>query len=162
MKTIRTKHAGQRGQAMIELAFSAGVMIACLAGTFQFGYTFYVYDELVSAVGNGARYAATRTYRAASPADVEKGKDAIRNLVVYGNSQPAPGAAPVAPNLKPENVQVSWVMSDKAEGAGAPTAVDVSIVKYSVGAMFGSFTIDHRPLAEFPFVGRYAASESEP
>ncbi len=160
---IRMQQAGRRGQAMIELAFSAGVMIACLAGTFQFGYTFYVYDELVSAVGNGARYAAARTYRAASPADVEKGKDAIRNLVVYGNSRPAPGSAPVAPNLKPENVQVSWVMSEKTGGdTGAPAAVDVSIVNYSVGAMFGSFTIDRRPLAEFPFVGRYAPSESEP
>jgi len=152
------KRQRQRGHAMIELAFAAGVMIACLAGTFQFGYTFYVYDELVSAVGNGARYAAARTYRAASPADIERGNAAIRNLVVYGNSRPAPGAAPMVPNLKPENVQVTWIADDK----GAPASVNVSIAKYSVGAMFGSLTIDHRPLAEFPFVGRYAPSESEP
>ena len=143
---------------MIELALSAGVMIACLAGTFQFGYTFYIYDELVSAVGNGARYAASRTYRAASAPDLERGKAAIRNRVVYGNSQPATGAAPVTANLKPENVQVSWVLGDN----GAPAAVNVSIVQYSVGAMFGSLTIDHRPVAEFPFVGRYAPSETEP
>jgi len=146
---------------MIELAFSAGVMIACLSGTFQFGYTFYVYDELVSAVGNGARYAASRTYRAASPADVEKGKAAIRNLVVYGNSRPEPGASPIAPNLKPENVQVSWVTDEKPTAVNV-TAVNVTIVNYSVGAMFGSFTFDHRPVAQFPFVGRYAPSESEP
>jgi Flp pilus assembly protein TadG len=157
------KHARQRGHAMIELALSAGVMIACLSGTFQFGYTFYIYDQLVSAVGNGARYASSRTYRAASAADIEKGKAAIRNLVVYGNSRPASDAAPVTPNLKPENVQVTWVVSDKTAGEkGAPDAVDVTIVKYSVGAMFGSFTFDHRPLAEFPYVGRYAPSESEP
>jgi len=31
-----------------------GIGKAPLAGTFQFGYTFYVYDELVSAVGSGA------------------------------------------------------------------------------------------------------------
>lgn len=153
---------------MIELAFSAGVMIACLAGTFQFGYTFYVYDELVSAVGNGARYAASRTYRAASPADIEKGKEAIRNLVVYGDSRPSPDAEPVTPNLKPENVQVSWVAADTTAGEktgagnGAPAAVNVTIVQYPVGAMFGSFTFDRRPMAEFPFVGRYAPSESEP
>lgn len=152
------KRAGERGHAMIELALSAGVMIACLAGTFQFGYTFYIYDELVSAVGNGARYAASRTYRAASAQDLERGKAAIQNVVVYGNQRPAAGAAPVTPNLKPENVQVSWVAGDN----GAPAAVNVSIVQYSVGAMFGSFTIDHRPVAEFPFVGRYAPSEREP
>ncbi|HEY1759709.1 MAG TPA: TadE family protein [Bryobacteraceae bacterium] len=155
---MRRQHR-QRGHAMIELAFSASVMIACLAGTFQFGYTFYVYDELVTAVGSGARYAASRTYRAASPADIEKAKDAIRNLVVYGNSRPAADAAPVAPNLKPENVQVTWVTPVEN---GPPAAVDVSISKYTVGAIFGSVTIDHRPMAEFPFVGRYAPSESEP
>jgi len=170
MKMHRNRR--QRGHAMIELALSAGVMIACLAGTFEFGYTFYVYDELVGAVGDGARYAASRTYRAASPADLEKAKAAIRNMVVYGTSKPESDAVPVAPNLKPENVQVSWVEGEKAEGektiektaaeSGAPSAVDVTIVQYSVGAMFGAFTFDHRPLAEFPFVGRYAPAESEP
>ena len=45
---------------MLELAISAGVMVTCLGGTFQFGYTFYVYNQLVTAVGNGARYASVR------------------------------------------------------------------------------------------------------
>jgi Flp pilus assembly protein TadG len=148
----------EKGHAMIELALSAGVMIACLSGTFQFGYTFYVYDQLVSAVGNGARYAASRTYRAAHESDVEKGDAAIRNLVVYGNSRPAGNAAPIAPNLKPENVLVNWIK----DPSGAPSVVDVTIVNYSVGAMLGSFTFDHRPFAEFPYIGRYAPSESEP
>lgn len=154
---------------MLELAVSAGVMIACLAGTVQFGYTFYVYDELVSAVGNGARYAASRTYRASTQADVEKGNMAIRNLVVYGNPRPDPGAIPVTPNLKPENVQVHWVKDGVKDGVnggvkgenGAPSAVDVTIVNYTVGAMFGSFSFDHRPLAEFPYIGRYAPAEPE-
>lgn len=143
---------------MIELALCAGILVACLSGIYQFGYSFYVYDQLVSAVGNGARYAASRTYRAATAADVQKGVAAIQNMVVYGDSRPAPDAAPVSPNLKPENVQVTWVKGDN----GAPTAVDVTLVHYSLGAMFGAFTLDHRPLAEFPYLGRYAPSESEP
>jgi hypothetical protein len=155
---FRRGSRSEKGHAMIELALCAGVMIACLSGTFQFGYTFYIYDELVGAVGNGARYAASRTYRAAGPADVDKGNAAIRNLVVYGNTRPAPGAAPIAPNLKPENVEIKWIKGDN----GAPTAVDVSIVNYSVGAVFGSSPLNHRPLAEFPYVGRYAPAESEP
>jgi hypothetical protein len=149
---------------MIELALCAGVLIACLSGTFQFGYTFYVYDELVSAVGNGARYAASRTYRAAGPADIDKANAAIRNLVVYGNSRPAPDAASIVPGLKPENVEVNWIKGEpRVEGENsAPSAVDVSIVNYSVGAMFGTFALNHRPFAEFPYVGRYAPAESEP
>src|SRR4051794_12236397 len=71
----------QKGHAMIELALSATLMMSFLAGTFQFGYTFYVYNQLVTAVGNGGRYAAIRTYRAATPQDVEKGAAAIRNFV---------------------------------------------------------------------------------
>jgi hypothetical protein len=147
----------QKGHAMIELAFAAMVMASCLGGTMEFGYTFLVYDQLVSAVGNGGRYAAMRTYRAATAQDVEKGKDAIRNIVAYGNSRPGDGSAPVVAGLRPENVEVSWVMDEK----GSPSAVDVSIKNYEVHAMFGAVTFTGRPAVEFPFVGRYAPGESE-
>lgn len=148
----------QKGHAMIELAVSATVMVTFLAGTFQFGYTFYVYNQLVNAVGNGARYAAQRTYRAATDRDIERGNQAIRNLVVYGDAQPAPDAAPVVANLKPENVEVRWVLN----GDGGPAAVDVTLRGFAVDAAFQAFPFDGRPLVEFPYVGRYAPAESEP
>lgn len=147
----------EKGHAMLELAFSAAVMVACLGGTFEFGYTFYVYNQLVTAVGNGGRYAARRTYRGATPQDVEKGAAAIRNMVVYGDARPKAGAAPVVANLKPEDVDVHWVR----DASGAPDAVDVAIREYSVDAVFKRFTFTGRPGVEFPFVGKYAPSESE-
>jgi hypothetical protein len=149
----------QKGHALLELALSAAVMVSCLTGTFRFGYTFYVYNELVTAVGNAGRYAALRSYRAASPEDIERGKAAIRNMAVYGNPSPAPGAAPVVPNLTPQQVQVTFV---EGEPGGPPTAVDVSIVNYNAGTTLGAFTLDKRPSVEFPFVGRYAPQEREP
>ena len=155
---MRRGSRSQRGHAMIELAVSAGVMVACLAGTVQFGYTFYIYNQLVTAVGNGGRYAAMRTYRAATPSDIEKGKAAIRNMVAYGDARPAPGALPQVANLKPEQVQVDWVMDE----SGKPASVNVSIVDYTVDAAFGMFRFTGRPAVEYPFVGRYAPSESEP
>src|SRR5580692_11516217 len=139
----------QKGHALLELALSAAVMVTCLTGTFRFGYTFYIYNELVTAVGNAGRYAAVRSYRAASPEDVEKGKAAIRNMAVYGNPSPAPGAAPAIPNLTPEQVRVSYV---PGEQGGPPAAVDVSIVNYNAGGTLGAFTLDKRPSVEFPFV----------
>jgi Flp pilus assembly protein TadG len=148
----------QKGHAMIELAVSAAVMVTFLAGTFQFGYTFYIYNQLVNSVGNGARYAAQRTYRAATDRDIERGNQAIRNLVVYGDAQPASDAASVIPNLKPEHVEVRWVLN----GDGAPAAVDVAIHGFSVDAAFQAFPFDGRPSVEFPYVGRYAPGESEP
>ncbi len=157
------KRKQQKGHAMLELAFSAGVMMSCLAGTFQFGYTFYIYNQLVSAVGNGGRYAATRTYHAASPEDIEKGNTAIRNMVVFGDPHPSGDAAPMAAGLKPEQVEVKWVAEDAgAPTSGAPQAVDVSISGYNVNAIFGALKLDGRPSVEFPFVGRYAPTEHEP
>jgi Flp pilus assembly protein TadG len=137
---------------MIELAASAAVMISCLGGTFQFGYTFYVYNQLVTAVGNGARYAAQRTYRAATPADIEKGNAAIRNMVVFGDAQPAADAAPVVKGLTTEQVDVKW----GPEESGAPSTVTVGIKSYTVDAVFKSFTFAGRPSVEFPHVGRFA------
>jgi hypothetical protein len=141
---------------MLELALSAGLMIACLGGTFQFGYTFYIYNQLVSAIGNGGRYAASRTYRAATEDDVKKGADAIRNMVVYGDSRPQPGAVPLVRNLKPENIKVEWISSN------APEAVSITLQNYEVDAVFTKFTFTGRPSVQFPFIGRYAPNESEP
>jgi hypothetical protein len=142
---------------MLELALCAAVMISFLAGTFQFGYTFYVYNQLVTAVGNGARYAATRTFRAATAQDVEKGANAIRNMVVFGDARPAQDAIPAVANLKPDQVDVHWV----TDRSGAPTAVDVTIREFKVNAVFKTFTFEGRPGVEFPYVGKYAPSESE-
>lgn len=142
---------------MIELAVSAAVMVSFLAGTFQFGYTFYIYNQLVTAVGNGGRYAAMRTYRAATGVDLEKGRTAIRNMVVYGDAKPS-DATPVVANLRPDQVEVEWV-KDKT---GAPTAVHVAIRNYPVNAVFKTISLEGRPGVEFPFVGRYAPGEKEP
>src|SRR6266478_7448785 len=131
----------QRGHVMLELAVSASVLVATMAGSFEFGYSFYVYNQLVTAVGNGGRYAAMRTYRAATPEDVEKGRAAIRNLVVYGDAQPGTGAAPVVPNLSPEQVRVGWTL----DAFGAPSAVEVGIASYTVNAVFRTFTFSGRP-----------------
>jgi Flp pilus assembly protein TadG len=147
----------QSGHAMVELAICAGVMVLFLSGTFQFGYTFYLYNRLVTAVGNGARYAAQRTYRSATSDDVERGNTAIRNMVIYGDPQPAADAEPVVPNLTPEQLDVSWVKTR----AGIPTAVDLSVHNYTVNAVFRSFTFDGSPSVEFPWVGRYAPGERE-
>ena len=151
-----TQSRNQRGHAILELAVSAAAMVSCLIGTFQFGYTFYVYNQLVTAVGNGGRYAAMRAYNGASQQQIELGNRAIRNMVVYGDPEPAPGAAPVVANLTPENVGVHWIApnnNDKGD-KGAPSAVDISIHDYSVDAIFKVYTFSGRPFVEFPYIGR--------
>ena len=135
------RRARQGGHAMLELAISAGVMVTCLGGTFQFGYTFYVYNQLVSAVGDGARYASVRP----RSADPESDKVAIRNMVVYADSKPAPSAIPVVRNLAPDNVEVEYTQNGES--------VSISIRNYKVDALFGDFEFSGRPGVEFPYVG---------
>lgn len=142
---------------MLELAVSAGVMVSCLVGTFQFGYTFYTYNQLVTAVGNGARYAAQRTYRTGTDQDVERGNAAIRNMVVYGDAQPSPGATPVVPKLTPAQVDIRWELA----GDGVPLNVNVGIKGYTMDAIFRAFTFDGRPSVQFPYIGHYAPTERE-
>jgi Flp pilus assembly protein TadG len=148
----------RKGHAVLELALSAGVMVTILGGTFQYGYSFYVYNQLVTAVGNGARYAAQRTYRSADSEDIEKGREAIRNMVVFGDSHPLSTAVPVIPHLKPADVEVEWIAGEN----GAPEAVAVRVKEYKVDAVFGDVTLSGCPAVEFPFVGRYAPEEREP
>ena len=155
---MKNRRNGRRGHVLLELALSAGVLVTTLAGTFQFGYAFYVYNQLVTAIGNGAKYASQRSYRAASPEEIEKGRLAIRNLIVYGDSKPATDARPIVPNLTPDQIRVEWVPGDN----GAPSAVDISLTEYPVNGIFGTVTLNNRPAVEFPFLGRYAPDEREP
>jgi Flp pilus assembly protein TadG len=62
----------QAGNAMLEFAIGAGVMVAIFTGTFQFGYNFYRYNTLATAVSNGARYASLRHYDLASSGDLSR------------------------------------------------------------------------------------------
>lgn len=135
------------GHAMIELAACAAVMLACVAGTFGFGYTFYVYNQLVTAVGNGARYAAGVEHSDASDT-------AVRNMVVYGVPQPEAADRPVVSGLTAENVDIQWMLDH-----GAPAAVDVSIRNFSIDALFAKFTFNARPGVEFPYIGPAAPAQ---
>lgn len=143
----------QAGHAMIELAACAAVMLACVAGTFQFGYTFYVYNQLVTAVGNGARYAATLQY---TPGPNDTADHSIRNMVVYGDPEAAPGSRPVVSGFTPENVDINWTIEN-----GAPSAVAVSIHNFSIDAVFARFTFNARPGVEFPYVGPAAPAPTK-
>lgn len=137
---MRTRESGH---AMIELAVSAAVMIACIAGTFQFGYTFFVYNQLVTAIGNGARYAATRPIQP----DIEKTNHVIRNMVVFGDPQPAADAKPVVSGLTPQAIDVNWTTE-----SGEPSAVSIGVRDFTIDAVFSKFRFQNRPAVEFPYV----------
>jgi hypothetical protein len=143
----------RKGNAVIEFAIGSGMFLALFTGTFQFGYTFFVYNNLQSAVRAGARYGSMSVYdRYGQTLNGEASTFAttVKNVTVYGSPN-STGVQPVVPGLAPSNVDVKVIF----EG-GVPAFVTVSIQNYQVKAIFGNWTANRKPESSFRYVGRYA------
>ena len=138
----------QGGNALIEFALAFGILFPVLTGTFQFGYAFFVYNELQNAVRQGARYAAFKTYDSSSTTQSTAFSNSVKNSVVYGN--PAGGSIPIANSLTTSNVNLTVTFAN-----GVPDIMTVSIQNYTLDAFLRTFTL-HRPSASFSYVGVYA------
>src|SRR5882724_11788813 len=139
----------RRGSSMLEFAIAAGVLVPAFVGTFQFGYTFFTYDNLDTAIRGGARYASMRSYDSNNATPSSAFLTAVQNMVVYGNS--AGTGNPVVAGLVPGNVQVLPVMNGKV-----PRAMTVQITGYQVDAIFKKFTFNAKPSTTFPYTGTAA------
>jgi len=149
----------QGGNAIIEFALAAGLLLPVMLGTFQFGYTFYTYNLLQSAVAHGSRYAAYRTYRSlAGQTDIGKFRTAVQNMTVFGTPSPGANAVPVVRGLSTSNIQVNFTLSSTQ----IPTAVTVRVQNFTINGIFGRYTFTGYPTCTMPYLGRYAPEESEP
>src|SRR2546425_3835741 len=137
MKMLRQFRC-RRGNAILDFAVATGILLPALVGTFQFGYTFFIYNNLDTAVRGGARYASMQSYDSGTSTPSTAFATAVKNMVVYGNS--AGTGDPVAPGLAVSNVQVSAIM----KGA-IPTSITVQITGYKVDAVFTSFSFNGKP-----------------
>jgi Flp pilus assembly protein TadG len=153
--TLRSKC--QRGNAMVEFALAAPLAMLVLAGTFQFGYAFYVYNQLQLSIRGGVRYASLMDYKGTSATCVAATQDTVKNFVVYGSPAPDASAVPVVRGLSKSNVNVSF----NPDSNGVPTNVTVSAAGFSVDAVFTSFTFNAKPMASVPYVGRYSPVECQ-
>jgi len=143
-----SRSRGRSGNAILEFALSFLLIFPLMGGCFQFGYSFYVYNRMQTAVEGGARYASLRTYDSDTATPSQAYLNAVRNQVVYGN--PNGGASPVLPGLTPSQVSVTVTFV-----FGAPRSVTVSIVNYRLNAVFRTFTFDNKPQVTMPYVGRW-------
>ena len=138
--------SSRRGNAMLEFAISAAVLLPAFAGTFQYGYTFYTYNKLESAIRGGARYASMRSYDSSTSTPSTAFATAVQNVVVYGNS--AGTGSPIAPGLATSNVEVLPTMK-----GGIPLTMTVRITGYQVNAVFSNFTFNSKPSTTFSYTG---------
>ena len=137
------------GSVLVEFTLSAAFLIALFLGVWQFGYGFFIYNELEEAVRAGARYASLATYNSANSTPTAAFQTAVQNVVVYGN--PVGGTTPLAPGLTTANVSVTVTFSNTVPGV--PTEMTVSITGYQLPTYFGSQTLNGKPTTAFPFVG---------
>ena len=139
----------RRGSATIEFALSFTVLFTICTGAFQFGYLYYVYNTLQTAVRGAARHASLRTYDSANATPSDAYLAAVRNVAVYGD--PVGAGQAVARGLTPAHVRVTMTME-----RNVPSRVEVTITNFQIDAVFVTLTLSGKPKATFPYLGRYA------
>jgi Flp pilus assembly protein TadG len=133
------------GNAALEFALTFLVLWTLMAGAFRIGYSIYVYQALVTAVAGAGRYAARVDFDSPNHTFVAN----VQRMAVYG--APGGGNHAIAPQLAPANVSVTWNVDAK----GVPLTITVSIVNYSLDALFQTFRWSGKPTVTVRFAGRY-------
>ena len=134
---------------MIEFAVCFLVLFPMFTGAFQFGYTFFMLNNLETAVRGGARYASLRKLSNAGDATVPTAfSDDVKNMVVYGN--PSGGSSPIVPNLATSNVNLTIEFAN-----GVPSTITVSVSGYTINSVFGSMACNGKPTLTYPYTGIY-------
>ena len=144
---------------MVEFALASSLLIPIFLGTFQFGYTFYVYNLLSTQMRSGARFASMKAFKCAG-GDLNY-KQKVRNVVRYGN--PGATGTVIEPGLLDTQVTVSIkdVNGDAASTTKTPSYVEVSTASYSVDALFTTYTFTGKPYVRMPYLGAYQPTLTE-
>jgi Flp pilus assembly protein TadG len=146
MKTIKNK--SERGNALLEFALGWSILWALFAGVYQFGYTFYVYNTLLTSVANAAELGSKMTY---DTGNTSQFTTALQNMVVYGST--TAGTSPIVPGLGTSNVSVNV----NPQGT-IPTDVTITINNFTINALFTSFSFNGKPRATAVYMGQISCS----
>jgi len=148
---------------MVEFALSASVLIPLFLGTFQFGYTFYVYDLLSTQIRSGARYGSLKAFTCVNATSITGYKTDVKNMVNYGNPNGTgnlfiPGYTPayMAAHI---TVDVLDAAGNPADASHVPVTVIVSTTNFDIDAAVRIMNFNQKPRVEFPYAGRYAPLE---
>ncbi len=147
---IITNKKSERGNALLEFALGFAVLWAVFAGLYQFGYSFYVYNALMTSVADAAQLGAKMTYNTGNTSQFT---GAVTNMVVYGTTTPANGANPIVPGLSSSNVSLNLNLRNSI-----PTYVTISISNFTVDCLFTRFTFNGKPRATAVYMGQITCS----
>ena len=142
------RNKSERGNALLEFALGFSVLWALFAGIYQFGYSFYIYNTMLTSVGNAAELGSKMTYDTGSPSTYTS---ALKNMVVYGNT--AAGTTPIVPGLATSNVTVTV-----NPAGGIPTDLTITINNFTIDAVFARFTFNGKPRGTAVYMGNIICS----
>lgn len=142
------KNKSERGNALLEFALGFSVLWALFAGIYQFGYSFYIYNAMLTSVGNAAELGSKMTYDTASPSTYT---NALKNMVVYGNT--TAGTTPIVTGLATSNVTVTV-----NPAGGIPTDLTITINNFTIDAVFTHFTFNGKPRGTAVYMGNIICS----
>jgi Flp pilus assembly protein TadG len=145
------------GSVMVEFALGSTILVTVFTSAFQYGYIFYQYNGLENAVAAGAHYAALRPYNAQCSTPPTAYRDAVKNMVVYGDPT-GTNTTPVVKNLATSNVTVtiSPTQATCPTITWTPTTVNVQITGFTIDAIFGSFTANNKPSVTYEYQGIFS------
>jgi Flp pilus assembly protein TadG len=144
----RQRNKSQKGSAILEFAISWSVLVALLTGVYQFGYTFYIYNQLMTSVTNAAELGSKMDY---DTQNADTYTTALKNMVLYGDTTAQ--AKPIVPGLAAGNVDVNVTLLNTI-----PQDLTISITGLKVDAVFTSFTFTGKPRATVAYLGHVICS----
>ena len=157
MQTPVRRWGSRAGSAMVEFALGSTILVTVFASAFQYGYMFYQYNELENAVANGAHYAALRPYNTQCSTPSDTYRDAVKNMVVYGDPTGTNTTA-VVKNLATSNVTLTITPTQTTcpTVTWTPSTVNVKITSFTIDAIFGSFTANNKPSVTYQYQGIFS------
>lgn len=133
----------------MEFTISFFLMWLLFSGVYGFGYAFWVYNRLLTAVVDAAALGAKLDY---DISDTAAYSTALQNMVLYGDT--AAGTAVLVPGLTAAQV----VVTVGRDSASIPRDVTVAIQGYSIDAIFRRVVLTGKPAATMRFAGRVVCS----
>ena len=145
MSTERRRRS-QKGNTALEFGLSFTALWFVFMGTFQFGYTFWLYNGAAVQIADAARYASRADYDTRNSDYVNE----VRNMAVYGTPTVSSGTARAVPGLNTSNINIRFTPS-----TGVPQYVTVGIGTWTVNSVFRQFTFSGKPAVTVKYVGKY-------
>jgi len=172
MKIAIRRRRKQSGNVLIESALGLLILVSIFSGTFDFGFTFWQYNVLQTAINNGAHYAGQLAWDYCSTCTLRSAGDmttayetAVRNEVVYGDPT-GTLTRPVLTGLTTSYVTVT--ANNQTGSLKVPTSITVTMGAnsngnyYTISSLWGgqnfywkgiTMSLNGKPSLTYPFQG---------